>query len=357
MGGGARGSLERARRDIAGYAEDGLPWEQFGTVVTEAAARVIPFDAAVISMVDPTTGLLTNIVRTGIDDTRDELFMRIELTRPDPLTLTALADQPDGVGILADHVGSDPHSSPRVRELLAPHFDLEHEMRGVVRSGGSMVAASGLYRARTRPGFSAEEASSLAALEEVVAAGLRRILLASPREPVRQAAGPAVVVVDAGGRVREMTVAAESRLRSRHGSPGGPGGLAASVRMVAEASRVRHAGHDIVPRARVRDEDGRWFLVEAAPLRNGARSGRTAVTIQPAAPEEMLDLELGMYELTPRERAVIREVLAGASTSRIAADLGISVYTVQDHLKAIFAKTGVSSRRELVASLAQRRPR
>ena len=45
------------------------------------------------------------------------------------------------------------------------------------------------------------------------------------------------------------------------------------------------------------------------------------------------------------------EVMAGRSSKEIAARLYISTHTVQDHLKAVFAKVGVSSRRELVACL------
>jgi DNA-binding CsgD family transcriptional regulator len=42
-------------------------------------------------------------------------------------------------------------------------------------------------------------------------------------------------------------------------------------------------------------------------------------------------------------------VIAGMSTRQIAERLVVSPHTMQDHLKAIFEKTGMRSRRELVA--------
>jgi len=49
-------------------------------------------------------------------------------------------------------------------------------------------------------------------------------------------------------------------------------------------------------------------------------------------------------------------MLDGLSTKQLVAALHISPHTVQDHLKAIFAKTRLRSRRRLVSHLAGRIP-
>jgi DNA-binding CsgD family transcriptional regulator len=97
---------------------------------------------------------------------------------------------------------------------------------------------------------------------------------------------------------------------------------------------------------------GRWLAIYASRTRESdSVSANTAVIIQEAKPSEIAPLIIDAYGLSPREARVTRLVLQGLSTKEIASEMGVSPYTVQDYLKTIFAKVGVRSRRELVATI------
>jgi len=102
-------------------------------------------------------------------------------------------------------------------------------------------------------------------------------------------------------------------------------------------------------RARVHTAAGRWLVLHASTL--AGPDATTTVVVGPAPMDEIAPLIAGAYGLTARERAVCRLVARGLATAAIGAELHLSSWTVQDHLKAIFGKVGVRSRGELVARL------
>jgi DNA-binding CsgD family transcriptional regulator len=130
-----------------------------------------------------------------------------------------------------------------------------------------------------------------------------------------------------------------------------PGRLGMALQSVAAAVSQSPSG---TAKARMRDASGAWVTLRAAPLIDGESPGRILVTVEPAPEDDVVTLMLHAYALTGREQQICREVLAGHGTGDIADRLHLSVYTVQDHLKSVFAKVGVRSRRELTGVLRGR---
>ncbi len=111
--------------------------------------------------------------------------------------------------------------------------------------------------------------------------------------------------------------------------------------------------HRLPPNVRVRTDQGRWCVIEGARL-EGAAGAHVAISVRAAAADEVFDLLCRAHGLTGRERQLVNLARGGLATAELARALGISQYTVQDHLKAVFAKTGVRSRRELLSYFTER---
>jgi DNA-binding NarL/FixJ family response regulator len=86
-------------------------------------------------------------------------------------------------------------------------------------------------------------------------------------------------------------------------------------------------------------------VVRGSLLGDGPGS-RVAVLLEAARPPELAPLIADAYGFTERERLVTELVARGFPTSEIAGRLHLSAYTVQDHLKSIFEKSGTGSRGE-----------
>jgi DNA-binding CsgD family transcriptional regulator len=166
-----------------------------------------------------------------------------------------------------------------------------------------------------------------------------------------------VVVLAADGSTAFADEVAEAWIDDLGGNGSAPS-VVSAVAMQARSVAAGMARDGRIARARVRAESGCWLVVRASVLGDDP-GAHVAVMIEPARPHELAPLVADAYRLTVREREVTRLVARGLSTEAIGARLYLSRWTVQDHLKAIFEKVGVSTRGELVARVyfQQRTPR
>ena len=104
---------------------------------------------------------------------------------------------------------------------------------------------------------------------------------------------------------------------------------------------------------RPRRAEGGWITVQASPLK-GPAGDQIAVILDTANAAQLSSLVLAAHGLTAAQSRVAALVLQGRSTRHIVNELHISSNTVQEHLKAVFDKFGIGSRRELVAALSGR---
>jgi DNA-binding CsgD family transcriptional regulator len=337
---------ESARAGLEAAAQAGLSWEDFSYAAVELLERAIPFDSICLGIADPATSLATGRVMIDLEHSSEEAFVQYEYEIADFNHFADLARREVAVGILDDATNGKRLHSPRQRDYL-PGLGIEHELRGAVRSGGRMWGVCTLYRSRGRVGFSPAEAQFMHRIESTMALGFRRGLISSSVEQAGRSSSAAVLIFDAGNEVISASATAEERIADLGGDLWAK--LPIAVTTVAAAARAVAAGStQYVPNLRIRSRTGEWLALHGTPIRD--RDGLTtqiAVTIEAAGAAKIIPLVVAAYGLTDRERDVVQHVLLGDSTNQIAAALHLSPYTVQDHLKVIFEKVGVSSRREL----------
>jgi DNA-binding CsgD family transcriptional regulator len=99
--------------------------------------------------------------------------------------------------------------------------------------------------------------------------------------------------------------------------------------------------------ARIRTRSGRWLSLAACLL----GGGRVAVVLQPATSDQLLPAMAAWHEFTPRQLDVLHLLERARPIKQIARRLQLSPHTVEDHLKALYRKTGTNSQQELLAAL------
>ena len=344
-------SAARARHDLIRLTHAGLTGRVLLTEALTRLRRVVPLEAYFAATTDPATVLVTDALGEGIPAAAAPLFLANELLGDDVNKFVELARGPEPVRSLYTATGGAPAESPRYRDIMAP-IGLGDELRAALRIGGHCWGVLCLHRERSPKGFSEEEAAFLRSLVPHLAEGLRTAVLLGAAEATPAADGPGLLLLTDDLSVVAMTAAAQALLRElADGSAPHdlPQALTAVAARLLRIERYGDVPPDLMPRARFRTRAGRWLVAHASRLAGAEPGGHIAVILEVAQPAEVAPLLLAAYALTPRELEVAALVLAGRSTAAIAAALVISPHTVQQHLKAMFEKVGVRSRRELVA--------
>ena len=333
-------------------------------VFTEASRRLrrlVPFDAAVWLTTDPGTGLPTaptladNLELDGEQEQCTELWRR-EFLVPDVNLYRDIARAEVPAAALRATI-ADPRHSARYREFLDP-LGFTDELRAVLRVGDSPWGAINLFRRRGQAPFSRQEIELVASLSAPLGEALRD--RARPADLLGEhvrGGRPGLLLFDRHGGLASANQEARTWLAELPHEQDLPSDLGVGVPMwllgtVFGALAVARGDGDGTARSRVRTRRGTWLVCHASLLcdADDVLTG-VAVVIEPATAAEIAPIIVQAYDLTDREQQITGLIARGAGTAEIAEELFLSTHTVRDHVKAIFAKVGVSSRGELVARL------
>jgi DNA-binding CsgD family transcriptional regulator len=333
----------RAERAVLRVCRSGLDVNELQQQVLAALRGAMTIDAAAFGTADPETLLFTGMHNEDPLTAMSQRFLDNEVGGRDVNTFTELVRAPGHVRSLDTATRSEWMASARYRDIMRP-VGLGDELRAALVVGGHCWGYLCLHREDGELGFTAAEADLLRRVAPHIAHALRQaVLLHQPAHdgPHR----PGVVLLDDQMELVASTPEAEELLPLiGHGSTRLP--LPVSVYSVAAAL----TSTDRPPSVRVRATTGGWLHLHASRLRS-ASDAQIAVVVEQAEPQSTLGVLLAAYGLTERELDVARLVLRGVSTRAISDDLHISTHTVQDHLKSVFDKVGVRSRRDLVGYL------
>jgi DNA-binding CsgD family transcriptional regulator len=345
----------RARDRISRLAQQGLDLPTLWNETASALAAAVPhYMAPCWFTIDPATLLATSHYDHGVIPHLPAEWLAHEYYEDDLHRLVDVARSRPGISTLHEVTSGDPSRSTRWNRFVRP-FGGDQELLAALRTrAGDCWGVLALYRERGQPMFGADELSLVSAVAPSLAEGARRALLVAEAAEVDAPDSPGLVVLHDDFTVDSVTAGADYWLSQLPGAGArSDGRLPPSVLAVAGQALRAAEGRGMpaeVAVARVRTRGGRWVVIHGATLLSRG-SRRLAIIVEPTQPARISSLVMAAHGLTEREQAVTRLVLRGDSTTEIASTLQVSAQTVQQHLKAIFEKTGVRSRREIVGKV------
>jgi DNA-binding CsgD family transcriptional regulator len=337
----------RCRDRLRRLSESGLDGESIRREAIAELQRVIGFERWCWVLADPQT-----LIPLSGDAEHDygpavARSLELEYSGTDFAAMDVLARRAIPVASLSAETEGDLARSPRWDEVLRP-VGIGDEAVLACRDALGCWGWIKAYRNSADPCFAQDDLDLLAEVGASLGSALRRRISGGSNGAVAAPSAPGVIVLDRDLRPVSWTGGARGWIDSLPMAPlfAEWGILPAVVYPVAALARSRNAAPGA--HALERAVDGRWVKIEAAPL-EGERDGSIAVVLRGAAPAETFELLCRAHALTQRERHVVAALTAGLDTRALTEQLLISRHTVQDHLKSVFGKVGVHSRRELLA--------
>ncbi|MGO4528329.1 helix-turn-helix transcriptional regulator [Paenibacillus sp. 2TAF8] len=350
--------INRSHRLITSLEKGTWTSRTYREAVLKQILTVVPYDAYCFTTVDPLTLLSTGAVtEEGIEAIHDRLFVN-EYMEEDIHKYAELIRSGEHTAILHASVNTHPEQSSRYVNILQP-AGFGDELRTVLVSGDACWGYLTLYRKTESAVFTEEERLMIQSWTTSIASMLRSTSLTLIDEitsgsPVE----PGILITSDTFQLLSLNAPAEywlSQLRMLEHV--GPDVLPRPVRAVSSHLQRKNQAERAVDTQNAPDSpskvctqlpDGRYLILHASLMQQLTGPHQIAIRLEQAMPQDLLPLLAESHGLSSRERELLGYVLRSYSSKEIAAAMHISVYTVQDHLKSIFAKTKVSSRRELI---------
>ncbi len=341
---------QRAVERLAQLSSQGLDLVTFWRAASDVFATAVPhYMAPCWYTMDPASLLVTSHFSEDLPELPPE-WLAAEYYEDDVNQLADVARSERGISTLFEATGGNPSSSPRWHENMV--YGGDQELIAALRTDrGAVWGALGLYRELGQAPFDAEDFAFIETVSPLLAEGARRALLVGQATDPESPDGPGLVVLSESWEIDSMTPGVRRWLADLPDGDWDAGILPPSVLAVA-GEALKRADRPAAPAAvaRVLANSGVWVVLHGATLVTGGPR-RVAVIVEPAHPARIASLLMSAYGLTDREQDVTRLVLQGNATTEIAAALLVSAQTVQQHLKSVFDKTGVHSRRDLVGKV------
>jgi DNA-binding CsgD family transcriptional regulator len=330
---------ERAFDRLAKLVGAGKDSPELIDEATTLLAAALPHDSACWHMLDPATLIETGMAAKNMPSA-DERVARFAFLPDDFNSHVRLARGKRHSGVLSDATGGRLDRSVRYRELLRPS-NMLGELRTALVIDGACWGNVSLFREAPRD-FDLDERDFAHQLSSLLGRGLRAAGVRVRSTGAGATLWPGVLLLDEQSRVVSITEPGRWWLEEL-GFTGDPAHDPLPFAVLALTERART---DREADVRLIGASGRWVSMHASPA-TGGHPGHVAVVIQATPPTAIAPLISAVYGFTARERELVELVLQGCSTREIAQRLFISPLTVQTHLKSVFAKAGVRSRREL----------